>query len=205
MIYDKIFVIGFNKTGTSSFHSLFQNLNLKSQHDNIWNIDEYQCFSDGYHSEGKYKQYYRSYPNSLFILNTRPLNNWLVSRSKHCYLYKKSWGWPPSEHKYVKWINHRNSHFNDILNFFVEAPNNLVICNIEKLGWTDFICSTIKYSNLSENIHCNKIDVEQIDTKIMQLINNEIQKAYLKIQLSEKEQNSLIPSNINSKLYKTFL
>ena len=49
-MYEKIFVIGFNKTATSTFHELFKNNMLNSQHKggkNNWNIDKYQCFSDG--------------------------------------------------------------------------------------------------------------------------------------------------------------
>ena len=41
--YDKYFVIGFNKTATSTFHNLFLKNNLKSQHITKWEIEKYKC------------------------------------------------------------------------------------------------------------------------------------------------------------------
>ena len=48
----KIFVIGFNKTGTSSFHSLFEILGINSVHTDkpvMEIIDNYDAFTDGSH------------------------------------------------------------------------------------------------------------------------------------------------------------
>ena len=78
-IYDKIFVIGFNKTGTSSLHHLFMNLGLNSSHNftvpvlqEIHDYD-YDAFTDRNPSD--FKLFYEKYPNSLFVLNTRPMKN----------------------------------------------------------------------------------------------------------------------------------
>ena len=76
----KIFVIGFNKTGTCSVCELLRSLKIKASHNaRIKVLDllsEYEAFTDGTHVR-VFKQYYDKCPNSLFILNTRPISKWL--------------------------------------------------------------------------------------------------------------------------------
>ena len=43
----KIFVIGFNKTATTTFHKLFLANKLKSEHKTVWHPEKFDCFSDG--------------------------------------------------------------------------------------------------------------------------------------------------------------
>ena len=93
----KIFVIGFNKTGTTSFDDLFKNLGINSIHDTIpvmEIIDKYDAFTDGEHPN--FSEYFEKYPDSLFILNTRPMKNWLISRYKHAehHEFNDCWCWP---------------------------------------------------------------------------------------------------------------
>ena len=81
--YDKYFVIGFNKTATTSFHHLFLKNNLTSQHaGGIWDTDKFKCFSDN-GNLNNYKELDLKYENSIFILNVRHLDKWLISRFKH--------------------------------------------------------------------------------------------------------------------------
>lgn len=95
--YNKYFVIGFNKTATSTFHNLFLENNLTSQHFGLskskWNTDNYQCFSDNGNLHN-YKELDLKYENSIFILNVREIDNWLISRFKHGVRDKESWGIP---------------------------------------------------------------------------------------------------------------
>ena len=82
-MYDKIFVIGFNKTATTSIHKLFIKNNLLSQHNgDKWDLDSYQCFSDNGDLRN-FKELNETYENSIFILNTRKLKNWIISRFKY--------------------------------------------------------------------------------------------------------------------------
>jgi hypothetical protein len=58
----KIFVIGFNKTGTTSFHNLFLNENINSKHSIIpvlKILDKYDAFTDGVHYN--FQEYYNKY------------------------------------------------------------------------------------------------------------------------------------------------
>ena len=80
----KIFVIGFNKTGTTSINRLLQLENIKSIHSItpvLKIINKYDAFTDGTHLN--FKEYYKRYPDSVFILNTRSIYSWILSRYKH--------------------------------------------------------------------------------------------------------------------------
>lgn len=134
----KIFVIGFNKTATSTFHQLFLSNGLKSQHEGVWQIDKYDCFSDN-PELNNYKELYKNYPNSIFILNTRGLYSWLLSRAMHCEYRKQTWGYPLTKNLVSNWIDNRYKTYLEILNFFKDTPGKLIIVNIEKEDWLPFI------------------------------------------------------------------
>ena len=109
----KIFLIGFNKCGTSSFHFMFRKSGIASAHfggaDKDSNIalkiyrnvmlarpvltglEEYDALSDisfcdttVYIEGGRFfRNFYAEYPDAYFILNTRDRDNWLRSRIAH--------------------------------------------------------------------------------------------------------------------------
>lgn len=201
-LMEKIFVIGYNKTGTYSFHHMFTKYGLKSQHGLNWELEKYQCFMDGTHDKGKYRIYYEIYPNSLFILNTRPLYNWLKSRSKHCYIYNKSWGWPPNTDQYVSWIRDRDEHFSSVIDFFSDKKEKLIICNIEKKNWQKFVLEHINIHSDYVNIHKHKISESRIDNKSLKLIENELEKAFF---ITKYNKESLIPENKDVSNYGCYL
>lgn len=104
----KIFVIGFNKCGTTSLHRFFQRNGIRSAHfradrghigplfslnhlkkrDMLSNLMKYAAFSDMcFHTEdawieaNKYfPDFHAQYPRALFIFNDRPVENWIRSR-----------------------------------------------------------------------------------------------------------------------------
>ena len=89
--FNKIFVIGYNKTATCSIDSLFNENGLNAHHsgglnEGDWDINKYDTFSDQ-HPEGtdffRFRKCHKNYPNSLFILNTRKLKDWILSRCGH--------------------------------------------------------------------------------------------------------------------------
>ena len=109
----KIFVIGFNKCGTTSLHNLFSKSGYRSVHwrlkkENVFlataiftnhslnrklldGIDQFDIYSDlvflseNIHLEANifFQNLDEQYPDSRFILNTRNKENWLESRSRH--------------------------------------------------------------------------------------------------------------------------
>ena len=182
---NKIFVIGFNKTATSTFHQLFLANKKKSQHGGIWKTQNYDCFSDNPElPENNYKNLYKKYPDAKFILNTRSLNSWLLSRAVHCEALKQSWGYPLTDKLLTEWIDRRNEKHLEIINFFKDKPNKLIIVNIENDGWINFIKKEFNFKtdltkkyNTAKKINKNKIDNFQ---KMIEktFINKKIPKEY---------------------------
>lgn len=116
----RVFMLGFNKCGTTSFHDFFKANGYSSIHwrantlamrikENIdrgkWPIleglDHWTAYSDMICIPGSpwnnsnsdaypliegcryYKEMHRSYPDSYFVLNTRPIESWIRSRLNH--------------------------------------------------------------------------------------------------------------------------
>ena len=153
-MYDKIFVIGFNKTATRSLHNLFVKNNLTSQHTGShWDLDSYQCFSDNGNFKN-FKDLDEKYPNSIFILNTRKLNKWVISRFKHGLKVSlitnkpNNWAWPYSNELATVWINQREEFYFDILEYFKDRPDKLIIASIEKPDWIPFVANQINLQNV---------------------------------------------------------
>ena len=188
----KIFVIGFNKTGTTSIYKLLKMLKYNVTHSTIPVldiIDKYDAFTDGVHTN--FKEYYKKYPNSLFILNTRPLKNWLISRYKHGKMrnFRKSRCWPVDDSKTLKWINERYNHHLNVLQFFKDKPKQLLVVNIEENNWENKIYEFIKQKKIYQNlkIHSNKRPDRFIDKNKMQLILNSVNKCLKECNLNGTE------------------
>ncbi len=173
----KIFFIGFNKTGTSTYHKLFGKL-MMSNHSCDWpkkshSLDddkfinffsEWDCYSDG--ELCNFKRLDLHFKNSLFILNTRNLYDWIYSRIKHIYRHfpQKAPGTLGSEwHKYddksniIKlWILRRNNYYKEVLNYF-KNKNNFIMIDIysknlkyELSNFTGLNIKTIVKSNIRD-------------------------------------------------------
>jgi hypothetical protein len=205
----KIFVIGFNKTATSSFHALFNLLGINSVHTDkpvMEIIDDYEAFTDGYHL--KFTDYFNKYPDSLFILNTRPIKKWLISRYKHAVTedWRDCWCWPVSEKLTNEWIKEREYHFQNVLDFFKENSNQLVILNIEKQGWENFLVNFLqkKYDGDDLKIVENKTDEYKISKEIIDLINLNVNKC---LKNNDYDENEILFKGVDIKKYdyETFL
>lgn len=155
----KIFCIGFNKTGTTTLHSIFsEQLGYRSTHDPEWTywtygpndprLDEYDSFTDG---ESPFITTLRTrYPDARFILNTRPLKSWLISRHKAVERSRRLVDWflrkylplglvanvmnrwllRNRESDLLRWIQIRNTYHRYLLSEFQDSKNLLVL-NIE--------------------------------------------------------------------------
>lgn len=167
---NKIFCIGLNKTGTSSLHEAFKILGIKSVHykddqgnnikhiirdnylngDNILNrLEDYEAFSDWgtkRHLINIVKAFDRQYPNSKFILNTRPLNAWLDSREKHVKRAQKRKEKHPHEH--IPWlkVDKKNweilykEYHKEVLNYFKDRNEELLIFDVSKGDSWEKLC-----------------------------------------------------------------
>ena len=98
----KIFCIGLEKTGTTSFHHAMEFLGLESLHwggqtvrDAVWRAHEqglpvlsligrdFQAYSNVDFIAQKFEIVDRQYPGSKFVYTTRSIEDWLGSRRRH--------------------------------------------------------------------------------------------------------------------------
>jgi hypothetical protein len=151
----RIIFLGFNKTATLSLHQFFSHngyqaihwveecsgkflalqmkRNIESKVPVLDGFSSYQVFSDltyvDYNTIIEGNEYYRvlaqEYSDSLFILNTRPTDDWLLSRLRHSNLverYRKILNCnlvQLIEH----WRNLKESRESEIEDFFSDASN----------------------------------------------------------------------------------
>lgn len=161
--YNKIFQIGFNKCGTTSLHEMFIESGLNSIHWGGGNIakkiysnikqnkqlldgvDQYDCYTDiedvdtnSFPFIQNYELLDKMYPNSIFILNTRPLDNWIRSILNHqsglyANTFKKVLGVKTDEELVRIWSDQWIDHHNKVIEYFKDR-NNFIQFNIETEG-----------------------------------------------------------------------
>jgi hypothetical protein len=156
MLKTKIFIIGFNKTGTRTLHYYFRNNGLNSihwKHGNIVstfekniencipllssyeNIHVFSDITNGLDKDAKnyYKQLDKENPNSKFILNIRNINDWIISRKNHPgFLSKQCLHFNCNHNEIVEiWKNIYISHINEVIKYFENRDNDLLIFNID--------------------------------------------------------------------------
>ena len=194
MKYAKIFVIGFNKTASTTLHKLFIVNNLKSQHTTNWDLANYDCFSDN-GNLNDFKKLDSLYKDSIFILNTRNLTNWLSSRFKHghrqCERLKrnKNWAYPCTNELASQWIYDRENYYLQVLDYFKDRPNKLIVLSIEDPHWKQFISCELGIVN-KEFKDRNVIEMHDIDyyNRMVNCIN----AAFIKLNYTNKQRNTLL-------------
>jgi hypothetical protein len=147
MLANKVFVIGFNKTGTTTLHELFGLWGLRSVHEcyNEYPLTheafaDNQCFSDG--EQHDFVSLDRAFPDSRFILTTRSLKDWLVSRVRHAQ-HLKSFGfadWMVMEYTNDPanalrlWAWRRQEYYKRVNSFFGSRPAQLLVVDVCRGG-----------------------------------------------------------------------
>lgn len=160
-----VFNIGFNRSGTTSLVSALNILGIPSLHysiDESWwrknNTQElefiinenkkqglkyfhtldntYQGFSDFY-GEIYYKDLYKQYPNSKFILTIRPPEDWISSVITTERNQRRFYSNTKGEYKaFKRKIDHYFKKRDEIREFFKDNPNQYLEMNIcDGDGW----------------------------------------------------------------------
>jgi hypothetical protein len=187
-------------------HHLFINIGLNSSHNHglpvLQEINDYDAFTDRDPSD--FKLFYEKYQNSLFILNTRPMKKWLISRYKHARFHNfiERWHWPVSNEKTINWINLRDNHYRNVVDFFKDKNKKLIIVNIEKKGWNNFIINNVKNVN-NVNLKSNECNDKEIADKI-QFINDNVLSC-LKLLNYSPDELFIKNDNILNYQYKFYL
>lgn len=205
MKYSKIFVIGFNKTATTTFHHLFMKVGLSSYHSTDWEnkIDTFQCFSDGdshikENHQMNFKNLETQYPKALFILNTRELEPWLLSRAKHgMWVMRKNsiFEWPPTTQEYKSWISKRIYHHNNVLNYFQDKTEKLLVVNTDSYDWIEFVANHIGFQSI-EYFKTNVSSIEENNEKLIEA-KSVLDIAFKELRYAEDQRRTL---NINKRL-----
>ncbi len=153
----KVFAVGFNKTGTSSLHALFESLGLPSYHGVKWRgcddrtlLRSYDCFSDGIPQD--LAKLDRMFPGSKFILQVRDLDSWIYSRLAHIERLKETNTfiggpeWDVTEYAITAWIKNRNEHHLFVLSYFSKRRSDILIVNfIRDSSASTEICNFLGY------------------------------------------------------------
>lgn len=154
---DKVFIIGFHKTGTSSMGkalqilgyrvcgSIKEGLDLNSDHLNNKNqlkentyglLDRYNAFQDTPWFL-LYKELYNAYPNSKFILTIRDEDKWIKSVQKHFgdgnfQYHSLIYGSNDSIKNEKKYRDTYNKHNIESQRFFADKDKEILVINLEK-------------------------------------------------------------------------
>lgn len=157
---EKIFFIGFNKTGTSSIAKSLEMAGYTHViHDDVWTdwsfakntqeLDKYSVFTDG--ECAHIATLDALYPNAKFIFNTRNLNDWLdsryksVERSRLIAEYFLTSYLPlgfimriinvlflnNSDKAILRWIEIRETYHAFVKNYFKNRPNDFIELDIK--------------------------------------------------------------------------
>ncbi len=158
--HPKVFCVGFNKTGTVTLDKIFRDqLFYRSAHKPRWTdwsitkdrhrLDEFDAFSDG--GCASIENLDELYPEALFILNTRPLKDWVLSRHKSVERSRRAASWiltmyvplgfvarlinrwvlDNSDRALARWIRIRNSYHEHVIHYFEDRTEKLLVLSIE--------------------------------------------------------------------------
>ena len=158
----KVFAIGFNKSGTTSIHALFESLGLVLYHGTRWRtcddltlLNSYNCFGDDIPEDLSALD--QLFAGSKFILQVRDLDTWVYSRLAHIERrkqngeYKANPRWDNTYESVTYWIHARNEYHRFVLSYFAERPGDLLVVNfIRDPEAATKICAFLGYDRTVE-------------------------------------------------------
>lgn len=177
--FNKAFAVGFNKSGTSSMHRLFEEFGFRSFHGPDWRNSEnvnflrkYDCFGDGIPTD--ISKLDSNFPNSLFILQVRDLHSWLLSRLAHIEreksrgTYKLDKHWNTTVESIREWILLRNRHHFFVLSYFCRRPQDLLVVNFirdneahSKIA--DFLGIKSNITKPKQNVNIRSVNCDHVE------------------------------------------
>ena len=175
----KVFCIGFNKTGTHTFRNILRKYNITpTVHNGKWQKWARSKSKDLFlpingFTDGQRKDFHwldKTFPNSKFILNTRPLESWLLSRWCHVQRNKTNKGyqgnWLNNNPDVVKhWIKERDLYHRHIISHFKNRPNDFVIIDLETMSRDeiknklDHVLKSLNYVNIPKTLTITKANI----------------------------------------------
>lgn len=165
---DKIFAIGFNKTGTSSLHELFVHFGYHSNHGEYWRKTDstkfhllFDAFCDGIPDD--FTALDSAFVGSKFILQVRDLDTWISSRIDHIQRRPVdrsntiSEDWTAANESISSWVLKRNEYHLEVMQYFRDRPQDLLIVNyIRDPMATSKIAKFLGSKTIPSKPHANK-------------------------------------------------
>jgi hypothetical protein len=186
----KIFFLGLNKNATTTFYHFFNKNGYKCEDSTIWwgyqtkeQFGDREVFTDGY--EKKYRNtdepiftawpyikfLNRTFPNSYYILQTRPMKDWLLSRQLK---YATSGG-----------------NLKDVENIMKSIHEDYVL----RLYWHRKVeyYSNVLFSQTKSQFMC--LDISHENSKIVSELEQFLKVSFTDKQLVEKNKTTWIDSD----------
>ncbi len=163
----KVFAIGFNKTGSSSIHDLFIGLGYHSYHGEKWRdtsrrmiFVQYDAFCDGIPDD--LMKLDSINPGAKYILQVRELDSWISSRLEHISrrpVNRKTpvtKDWTMEDESVKTWVLKRNEYHMEVLEYFKDRTDDLLIVNfISDESSANKIAEYLNYKGKVDKPHAN--------------------------------------------------
>lgn len=207
----KIFVLGHPHTATISIHKMLEANGISAIHSSgHWRTWRGQAFSDRGHYQ-PFDLFDRYYPNSTFILNTRPCAHYLTGLLRHSFKGVKP---KPrlSVNRLADEILRRNAYFLQCAQYFL-GRENLIVANIERPGALQFISQCLNLPDDREpwSNHKHKAELtpdlaERICSAYTELgIPDERHNPYVIRSLLNRDEQSLLDQFLTTNRDRIFL
>ncbi len=167
---EKNFCIGLNKTGSTSLHHAFLMLGYNSVHYQckagnlkeiiknnyqsnnllLTGIEDYDVYLDwsNKHTHHLFRELDKQYPGSRFILTTRDLEDWLISREKHVNRtpnIRQLRQQFPNDTWYncdkEAWKKEYDRHHDEVKKYFSERSRDFLVFNVFKGDSWEKLCA----------------------------------------------------------------
>jgi hypothetical protein len=187
----KVFCIGLHKTGTTSLAKALSILGYRVKdyptirllgNKFLWlrgtQINDYNCFTDSTIIP-LYKRLDKKFPNSKFILTTRPIDSWLkscskwpnfnedkVNRKRKIYRERILGDKNYNESKYTEKYY---EHLSDVKEYFKYRPGDIITLDLSQKNKWEIICSFLNKPIPSEDFpHSNSGSNKRLILKIIE-------------------------------------
>lgn len=148
------------------------------------------------------------FQKELFVLNTRSLDAWIISRFKHYYMCKH-WGFDDREFSSADitlenakmFLQQRTTFYENISQIFC-GNDNLLILDIEDKHFYDYIASEVKIPIKYNKQRKNERDINELPTDVISKINEIVNDLFLDCGGISKDTKLTLDSSINKNLLK---
>ncbi len=179
----KVFCIGFHKTGTTSLELALRKLGYRvtgcfgtkdpriadKVHEMAYAmVEDYDAFEDNPWPI-LYKELDQRFPGSKFILTRRPAEDWIRSQVKDFgltetpmrrWIYGESAGCPEGNED--TYIARYERHNKDVLEYFADRPDDLLVFDLPKGDGWDKLCLFLGHDAPDESFpHANKASLSR--------------------------------------------